>query len=141
MTLYHVATAMGPTFDRKRTGGRCVVLRCSRAAAPGRHTCHTFRNRAWRSKHPEHHLWNNLKKSAKRRGHGFTLTIAEWLTFCREHDFVAKVGRAAGSATIDRIDSTQGYSARNIRILSNQENAAKGNMVGPYSPEEDPLTC
>lgn len=118
--------------------------------------CNTCRDRAWRAAHPVHHLWNNLKKSAKKRGVPFELALEEFELFCRDNNFVARVGRGPEDATVDRRDPTKGYNRDNLRVLTGGENARLGSFLANsghrtpgqtdlpmdsahYAPEEDPL--
>lgn len=118
--------------------------------------CNTCRDRAWRAAHPENHLWKNLKASARKRGLPFNLTLEEFMEFCRENNFVARVGRGSDDATVDRRDPREGYSKANLRVLSGEENARLGRaLVGSghrtpgqtdlpiesahYAPEDDPF--
>lgn len=96
-------------------------------ARPGRHQCHTCRSRAYTARHPDIVSFLNLKKSAKRRGHEFSLTIQEFREFAAKYDYLDKRGRQAWGYTVDRVDREQGYHAWNIQVLTNSENAAKDN--------------
>lgn len=128
----------------KRARGLCEVPFCRRQSGAGRHVCNTCRDRAWRARYPEHHLWKNLKASARRRGIAFTITLADWITWCAANDFVARVGRGATSATVDREDDRRGYAIDNIRPLPNAENAARPrerDTSAAYAPEEHPIAC
>lgn len=131
-----------PALKRKRASGVCATPRCTKAPRTGENLCARCRDRIWRSRHPEHHLWNNLKKSAKRRGIQFTITVEEFKQFSDANGLVATVGRGAESATVDRIDSSRGYSLDNLRVLSNRENGRLGGFQAAsahYTEEENPL--
>lgn len=149
MTIHIVTAARGNTGRKKRLG-LCVTPRCTRPPRANERLCARCRDRIWRARHPEHHLWNNLKKSAKRRGIPFTITLEEFTDFCRRENFVARVGRGAENATVDRIDAARGYSIDNLRVLSNAENGRLGQPLAGtghraeashYTEEEDPLRC
>jgi len=129
MITHQVEKSTPVTAAKKTARGKCIVYQCRRVAARDRHVCHTCRDRMWRAAHPEHHLWNNLKKSARKRGVEFTLTVDEFKEFCRENNFVAKVGRGPEDATVDRRDPRQGYHKGNLRVLSNVENATIGGKL------------
>lgn len=115
--------------EGKRSRGLCCVRFCNRTAVPGRSECSTCKDRKWRSKHPEHHLWNNLKKSARRRGIQFTITLEEFKRFCAENDLVARVGRNPEDLTVDRRKAELGYSYDNLRALTNAENGRLGGLL------------
>lgn len=68
---------------------------------------------------------NALKQNAKRRGKYFDLTLEEFKKFCIKHDYLAAKGRKSFSMTIDREDTTKGYTANNIQPLSNANNVKK----------------
>lgn len=110
----------------------CVV--CGRKPA-GKHKnkCSCCHDRLWREKFPEHHLFNNLKKSARRRGHEFTLTLPWFVAWCEMTGFVEMVGRTKGCASIDRIESWRGYHVDNIQILEVGANSAKGQNPPPIN--------
>lgn len=67
----------------------CVVAGCTTEAGNRKKMCNTCHDRVWRAKFPEHHLWNNLKKSAKKRGLAFTITLSWWISFCEMTGFGA----------------------------------------------------
>lgn len=145
MTIHVVQSAPAETAERKRRTGRCVVLFCRRKPRTGGGMCNTCRDRLWRARHPEHHIWKNLRVSARRRGITFSLTLTEFKAFCQESDFAARCGKEPSALTVDRIDPAQGYSAGNIRPLSHQENSLLGMELSraqrteTYTPEENPL--
>lgn len=153
MTTHNV---LPPTENslRKAKRGRCSTPHCRRTARQGRNICNTCRDRKWRAAHPEHHLWKNLKKSAKKRGVPFSLTVDEFKAFCARTRYHELVGRNAMAASCDRIDDTKGYSADNIRCLEYGLNAGRPKergrtatdelplqlaTAGHYEPHEDPL--
>ena len=80
-------------------------------------------------------LYRQLKKSATKRGIDFNLTISELLTISFPITCpVLKIplyfnrGKAKdNSYSVDRIDSTKGYSIDNIVIVSNRVNKLKSN--------------
>lgn len=129
MITHVVERSEGVTAAKKAARGKCIYFNCRRLAAANRHVCNTCRDRAWRALHPEHHLWNNLKKSARKRGVDFTLTVEEFTEWCRENNFVARVGLAADAASVDRRDPSLGYSKGNLRVLTNEENARLGGAL------------
>lgn len=137
-------TANAPT---KKARGICITPFCRKPAKRGKSCCAMCCDRKWRAAHPEHHLWNNLKKSAKRRGVPFTLTVAEFKDFCARTGYHLKVGRNPLAFSCDRIDDRRGYSADNIRCLEfganagrpKERNTTETEPLPYYTPEEDPL--
>lgn len=69
--------------------------------------------------------FHNLKKSAKRRGIEFSLTIAEFRAFAAKYDYLNKRGRSAEGYTVDREREWEGYHAGNLKCLTNSANIAK----------------
>ena len=146
MTRLPCEHASPTTMQRKRRQLTCVVAGCSEPAGARKNKCHCHHDRAWREKFPEHHLWNNLKKSARRRDLDFTIPKEWFVRWCEMTGFVEMVGRTKGCASIDRIRSWEGYTPNNIQILEVGANSAKGQMAPPinseerfYSADEDPL--
>jgi hypothetical protein len=80
-------------------------------------------------------LYNRLKNSAKRRGIPFELTPVDIYDLplplrCPILDIPLKYNRGAAkddSFSIDRIDSTIGYTRDNIIVISNRANRIKNN--------------
>lgn len=80
-------------------------------------------------------IYNQLKNSAKRRGIEFSLTLTDLneLTFPISCPILGiplryNVGKAQeDSASIDRIDSSKGYSPENIIVISWKANRLKNN--------------
>jgi hypothetical protein len=144
--LPHELASPQTMHTKRRNPTRTCVVCETRAAGSGRRMCNTCRDRNWRARHPEHHLWNNLKKSAKKRGLEFKISLAWWLGFCELTGFAEMVGRTKGSASIDRVRSWEGYLETNIQILEVGANSAKGQNPPPinsedrfYTDDENPL--
>lgn len=70
------------------------------------------------------HIW---KSNCRRRGKENTVSLEEFKKFCEETDYLSGKGRRSESMTIDRIDSSKGYSIENMQILSLSLNSSKGN--------------
>lgn len=155
-----VPAAPGKSADKKRRRGLCITPRCTRPAPAGKGCCRTCQDRKWRARHPEHHLWNNLKKSAKKRGIPFTISLADFKVFCAETNLIARVGKGPDDMTVDREKPERGYEKGNIRVLTNAENGRLGGYLSGsghrtpgqtslpmedaphathYTPDEDPL--
>lgn len=71
-----------------------------------------------------------LKSNAKRRGKEFDLTPEQFEQFCRKTLYIGYKGRTGTALSIDRIDSSKGYTMDNIVVLTNRENGAKGFQEG-----------
>jgi len=116
----------GKGADAKHRRGLCCVRFCTRPAPVGKHVCRTCQDRKWRAKHPEHHVWNNLRKSARRRGIECTVTLEEFKKFCADTGLISRIGRQPEDLTVDRRDPSLGYTYNNLRTLTNLENARLG---------------
>jgi hypothetical protein len=89
--------------------------------------CGKHRHRFTKHNNIVAYTFNALKSNAKRRGKEFTLTRTQFKKFCLKTDYIKLKGRRPNSASIDRIDSSKGYSLDNIQILSLSINSSKGN--------------
>lgn len=87
---------------------------------------------------PDHKIiYNRLKQSAKKRGIPFTLTSYDILLLdlpitCPILNIPLQYNRGQmedNSFSIDRIDSSRGYEADNICIISLKANRAKNNLT------------
>ena len=107
----------------------CVVSGCQRFRGTGL-LCSIHKGRLWKLRNPEHSAYITLKNNAKRRGKPFTLTLADWMELCRltrYHEGTAgKTGNVKTGLTIDRINHREGYTLRNIRVITHSANASKG---------------
>lgn len=82
-------------------------------------------------------IYNRLKSSAKQRGIHFDLTLSDLnnLTFpincpVLSIPLQSNFGKsAANSISIDRIDSTKGYTIDNIVVISNRANKLKSDAT------------
>lgn len=74
---------------------------------------------------PIRYAYQTTKDNAKRRGHGFTLTLLYFRTWCEENNYIELKGRFAHNMSIDRIVPELGYADGNIQILSVSENVIK----------------
>lgn len=116
----------------------CTVEGCGRprawvqrknAASSLRSVCWRHHEERRRNQDPALFDFRHLRKSARRRGLEFTLTLEQFREFCRATGFDAprKPGpRTGDSLSIDRIDPSRGYVPGNIQVLTLAENAAKG---------------
>lgn len=82
-----------------------------------------------RKANPMRCTYTNLKANAKRRGHAFDLTYEQFQQFCIATDYIAGKGRTKESYSIDRKDSTKGYTLDNIQRMSVSENSRKKNHL------------
>lgn len=74
-----------------------------------------------------------LKKSARKRGLPFTITLEYFKELVSQTDYMEKKGRKEGSLNIDRIDGSKGYEPGNLQVIEKEENLFK------YYAVEKPL--
>lgn len=79
-----------------------------------------------RQKNPVWNAWRNLASSAHKRGIEFSLTFDEFRDFAVKTDYVNKKGVSSTSYSVDRKDSTKGYTIDNIQCMLKGLNSAKG---------------
>ena len=120
---FHIVAPNHP----KRKRGICPAYGCTNKKAKGKSLC--WRHTKIRHKHnnPIAYTFDALNNNAKRRGKEFTLTLEEFSQFCEETNYIELKGRSKRKMSIDRIDSSKGYSRDNIRILRFDQNCARGN--------------
>lgn len=92
----------------------------------------------WRKKYPMKAAYHTLKYNARRRGKEFTLTFAEFEQFAIETKLLTKRGVKSSSYTVDRIDSSKGYTIDNIQVLPKGVNCRKSMIERYYQFVEDP---
>jgi len=97
------------------------------SSGKGSKICHKHKKQRYKERHPVKYFYNCLKQNAKRRGKSFNLTFEEFEIFCHKTEYLNKKGISATGYHIDRIDHNLGYEIGNIQILTNSENAVKGN--------------
>lgn len=93
--------------------------------APSRKICYACKSRIWADKNPVAYAWHMLKKSAKKRGYSFTITVDWFKDFCRRTGYMENKGRLFNNYTVDRIDNNQGYEPHNVRVITKSENSRK----------------
>lgn len=115
----------GPRFQRQY-GGQGVSWHCF--------PCEAIRSKKSREDYPKRWILTRIKMNAKKRGIHCNLKeqdIPDFPEYCPVFPWIRLVydvgnGRASGSVSIDRIDSTKGYIVGNIRIISDRANTLKG---------------
>lgn len=116
-----------PFCVSRKTVHKCSARGCKRKTrTAGTLFCDKHARRAWRYKNKAHAAYENLKRSAKRRGKDFKISLDEWKKFCIATGYHKEKGRSAAAMSIDRIDVTKGYSIENIRVITVSENSRKG---------------
>lgn len=110
---------------------KCLTPRC-RNKTDGRKFCNTCRSRQSREKDPVKYCYTAARNNAKRRGKAFELTLDEFRAFCVKYDYLRGKGKTSESYSIDRIDSSRGYTVDNIQVITLSENSRKGAKVLSY---------
>ena len=125
------------TIQEKSNKGLCMHWGCTRPKrSPHARVCNTCHSRIYRINSPKRYAYRQIKDSASKRGHPFTLTFDEFLEFDKKTGYCEKKGKDSDSLTIDRIDPKRGYSFDNIRALTWMENCSKklDGMTCPFQP-------
>lgn len=91
----------------------------------------------WRKKYPIRAAYHTLKYNARRRGKEFTLTLEQFTEFAVETKLLTKRGVKATSYTIDRIDTSKGYTMDNIQVMTRRANSIKNVIERRYRFIED----
>jgi hypothetical protein len=158
-----------PLEEGKKYVRLCNICRIEKRRECGRRSYYKHQeeriehSRKWRSKNREYHnaickVWkdNNplkliikdVKKRAKLKGLEFSLThedisIPDVCPILDIPLFRGKGKQTANSPSIDRIDSTKGYTKDNIQIISTKANTIKSNatfselvLVGNWAQKE-----
>ena len=99
--------------------------------------CSKCMMRRWRSKNPLKSAYAQLKESARKRRKLFNITLPQFAEFLAGTDYLERAGKSAESLTIDRIKNHLGYEPGNLQILTNSENASKGNREDTPTTETD----
>ena len=118
---------------KKKTGVYCCAYGCKNAPVKKkRNLCHKHYARITRVMDPIASRYNQFKCNATRRKKEFNITIKQFRTFCNETGYIITAGKRGMNATIDRIDNSKGYSIDNIQLLTNRQNASKGDRACPF---------
>lgn len=119
-------------IKNKGKKGLCVAYRCERPPHIKDRFCSKHSKRYQKEKNFLAYTFSSLKQNAKRRGKPFDLTLQEFKIFCKNTNYLGLKGRKSESASIDRIDSTKGYSLKNIQVLTLSQNSTKGDRDCPF---------
>ena len=128
---------------KKKEGRYCCAYGCkNKPVKKLGGLCYKHYRRKVREKDPVYCRFNNMKSNAKRRGKEFTITLEEFRAFCERTGYIVRKGNRGMNATIDRRCNAHGYHIWNIQLLTNRQNARKGNRFNgnkfsnPNQPEE-----
>ena len=110
----------------KKSKELCSTAYCRRTAARGKSICSKHHSIWYKNTHPLKYHFNLLRCTAKRRGKEFTLTFEKYRQLAEESDLQNHRGKTAASFSVDRKDSSKGYTDDNVRICTMGENSSKG---------------
>lgn len=111
---------------------KCAEKHCRKKRAHHKRVCYSCAQKKYTNKSPIRQSYHNKKGNAKRDGHEFNLTFEQFEEFAIKVNLIGKRGRTKESYTIDRIDSTKGYTIDNIARLSYSDNSKKGDKKIVY---------
>lgn len=121
---------------KKQEGIKCCAYNCNnRPEIKKGGLCHKHYARRIKNNDPVQARYNQFRSKAAQRGKEVELTLEEFRKFCNDTGYILQKGKRGQNATIDRIDNSKGYSIDNIQLLTNRQNASKGNRQtdnGPY---------
>lgn len=115
----------------------CKAYRCGNKRTAKDPLCSKHRHRYNKENNPLAYAYNTLKSNARRRGKPFTISREYFETFCKEHDYLARKGKSADSASIDCKIPHLGYVEGNLQVLSLSNNSKK--MHADNSPDYCPF--
>lgn len=87
--------------------------------------CHKCYSRRFRANNPIYDLFRNLKCSAIKRNIPFEITYKDFVLFCLNTSYDDRTSGRSSSLTVDRIDSSKGYTIDNIQPMDWLENSQK----------------
>lgn len=119
----------------KARRGICRHWGCARDARPNATDCSTCHSRKVRMRNPIKYAFRMVKESARKRDINFDLTFKQFVEFDRRTNYVARKGKNKRALSIDRIDSSRGYTIDNIRALTISDNCGKRFECAP-SPDD-----
>ncbi len=87
--------------------------------------CNTCICRRWRLGNPYRKAWLNIKASAKRRGHTFTLSYDCYFRLAMEAGYIPGDNRQSEGLCLDRKDRKKGYTDDNVQFITMSANSIK----------------
>lgn len=129
-------------LSKKKAGVYCFAHSCKNDPVKKKGgLCHKHYRRKLRELDPVYCRFNGMKGKAKSRNISFTITLKEFRFFCKKTRYLSK-GIRGQNATVDRRCNIHGYHLWNIQLLTNRQNARKGNRFrgdkfeNPNKPEK-----
>jgi len=115
------------SISKKKEGRFCCAYACRNKPVKKKGgLCHKHYARKVRELDPVQSRYNQFKGNARKRNKEFTITIEEFRNFCKRTGYIITKGNRGQNATIDRRCNAQGYHLWNIQLLTNRQNALKG---------------
>lgn len=137
-------------LKKKPRQGKCPLLGCKGDSHTKGILCAKHGKRLWRMENPVNAHFLQIKDRAKKRGHAFTLTLADFIEIIADTGYLEGRGTSASALHLDRIDPTRGYERGNCRVLTAKENCQKAHedkqrrrahieaKLGHALPQHDP---
>jgi hypothetical protein len=113
---------------KKLNGVFCCAYACK--AAPSHKLgglCFKHYRRRRKELDPVAERYAQFKSKSKARGIENSVTLDEFRSFAKRTGYIHVKGRRGQNATIDRICNVHGYHLWNMQLLTNTQNARKGN--------------
>jgi hypothetical protein len=116
------------SLAKKWAGLYCCAYGCSNEPDDRKGgLCHKHYARKIKERDPVYVRYNHFIAKAKSRGVVNTVTLEEFRRFCQATGYIITKGKRGQNATIDRRCNHQGYHIWNMTLLTNRQNAKKGN--------------
>lgn len=128
-----MVTKLSRAQKLKRARGVCIHHGCEGRPGKKRLVCYTHKQMYWANRYPIRARYNTLKQNAKRRGHEFGITYAEYEAFVKRTGYYLYAGIFAHDLTIDRILPHEGYYIWNMQVITKRLNTHKRNY-SDYAP-------
>jgi hypothetical protein len=117
------------TLKKKAGNGYCLVAGCKKAGQPMKvGLCHKHHQARWRHFNERPAAYNTLRDHAKARKIKFDISIDYFLGLADAYAFFDHEAESRGETlSIDRISTDRGYEVRNLRIITQSQNASREN--------------
>jgi hypothetical protein len=82
--------------------------------------------RLWRARNPMRAAFESLKAKARQRKITFTLLFSEFMEIAEATGYIENRGRSTTDLHMDRENPDEGYTLKNLRVITCSENSRKG---------------
>lgn len=137
--IYARKTPYGELSPEKKETAREIARASAKRAYDRDPEANRKQTRKWRLTHPEWNLWYGAKRRAKKLGLVFDLQVSDIVIpkrcpllpeiVLRVREGTAKGGAGPNSPTLDRIDSSKGYTKDNVWVISWRANKLKSDAT------------